>query len=82
MLTEMLLLHLGDVAAVIANYHELVAAGDYVLDDYWFLPAYADFRSHPGFATLLETVGLPAYWDQSGWPEFCRRGDDGTISCS
>jgi hypothetical protein len=82
-LAEVVLLHAGEVDAVIAAYRERAAGGATFFDnDSWFLPAYTSFREHPGFAGLLETYGLPAYWDQAGWPEFCKRGTDGAITCT
>jgi TolB-like protein/Tfp pilus assembly protein PilF len=80
-LPEIVLLHLGDVDAVIANYRELAASGATLDNDGWFLPVYQGFRAHPGFAGVLEGFGLPAHWDQAGWPEFCKRGADGAITC-
>jgi hypothetical protein len=81
-LPEIVLLFLGDVDAVMANYRERAAGGATLDNDGWFLPVYRGFRAHPGFAGLLETYGLSAWWDQAGWPEFCRRGADGVITCS
>ena len=81
-LPEIVLLRIGDVDAVIANYRELAASGATLDNDGWFLPVYQGFRAHPGFAGVLEDFGLPAYWDQAGWPEFCRRGADGAITCT
>jgi TolB-like protein/Tfp pilus assembly protein PilF len=81
-LSALLLLHLGQADFLVAAYAELVAAGFNVLNDEWLLPAYADLRTDPGFAALLESTGLPGWWDQSGWPDFCRRGDDGAITCT
>lgn len=49
--------------------------------EYWFLPAQAPLRAHPRFADLLELAGLPAYWDQAGWPAHCRRQAE-TIVCN
>jgi TolB-like protein/Tfp pilus assembly protein PilF len=81
-LPEVVLLHLGDVDAVIANYRESAASGGALDNDGWFLPIFQDFRAHPDFAGVLEGFGLTAYWDKSGWPEFCQRGTDGTITCT
>ncbi|MCU0990344.1 MAG: hypothetical protein MUE63_12350 [Xanthomonadales bacterium] len=82
-LPAVVLLHVGEVDAVIAAYRERAAGGATFFDnDSWFLPAYKGFREHPGFAGLLDTYGLPAYWDQAGWPEFCRRQADDTITCT
>jgi hypothetical protein len=76
------LLFLGEVDAVMANYREHAVGGANILDnDSWFLPVYRSFRAHPGFPALLENYGLPAYWDQAGWPEFCQR-EDQRIVCT
>ena len=81
-LPEIVLLHVGEVDAVIAAYRERAAGGATFFDnDSWFLPAYRAFRAHPGFAALLETYGLPAWWDQAGWPEFCKR-EEQRIVCT
>ncbi|HUG99649.1 MAG TPA: winged helix-turn-helix domain-containing protein [Gammaproteobacteria bacterium] len=37
-------------------------------------------RSHPRFGVLLEKIGVDRYWDQAGWPSWCRR-DGGGIAC-
>jgi tetratricopeptide (TPR) repeat protein len=81
-LPEIVLLYLGDADAVIANYREWAAGGVAFDNDEWFLPVYQGLRAHPGFAGVLEDFGLPAYWDQAGWPEFCKRGAEGAITCS
>lgn len=44
-------------------------------------PALAPIRQYPQFSELLELVNLPAYWDQVGWPDICKRNDDGRIVC-
>jgi tetratricopeptide (TPR) repeat protein len=80
-LPEIVLLQLGDVDAVIANYRALAAGGAALDNDEWFLPIYRNFRAHPAFAGLLETYGLPAWWDQAGWPEFCQR-EEQRIVCT
>jgi TolB-like protein/DNA-binding winged helix-turn-helix (wHTH) protein len=37
-------------------------------------------RSHPRFGVLLTKVGVDRYWDEAGWPSWCRRDGDG-IRC-
>jgi hypothetical protein len=64
---------------VIVNYRKLVAGAILANDWYWYLPVYKSLRAHPGFADLLDGLGLPAYWDQAGWPEFCRREAGGIV---
>ena len=79
-LAESVLLRSGHLALLIDYYSRQIAARGALQDDYWFLPAYAPLRAHPDFAGLLELAGLPAYWDQAGWPEHCRR-EAGAINC-
>ena len=45
-----------------------------------WLPAMQVLREHPQFQDLLETAGLPSYWDEYGWPSRCAR-DGETITC-
>jgi tetratricopeptide (TPR) repeat protein len=46
------------------------------LHEMQWVPARAPLRAHPDFGRYLEQTNLVAYWDQAGWPEFCRRVDD------
>ena len=41
-------------------------------------PIMAPVRRLPEFKALVREVGLPAYWNEFGWPEICRQlgGDD------
>ena len=43
----------------------------------WLRPPGAkEFRSHPRFIELMETIGIASYWDSVGWPHFCeKRGE-------
>jgi TolB-like protein len=49
--------------------------------EYLFMPHMAGVRALPRFQELLELVGLPEYWDEAGWPQFCARTEDGMIRC-
>jgi tetratricopeptide (TPR) repeat protein len=79
---ELVLLYLGRPDLVIENYRELMKRGNRVLEDPLFTPAYAALRANPDFPELLELAGLPDYWDQSGWPEFCKRNEDRSMTCT
>ncbi len=50
------------------------------LHEMQWVPARAPLRAHPDFHRYLEQTNLVAYWDQHGWPEFCRRVD-GEVRC-
>jgi adenylate cyclase len=43
-------------------------------------PEAAEFRRDPRFVAWVEAAGLPAYWDEIGWPAACSRVD-GAIRC-
>ena len=45
-----------------------------------WLPSMQALREHPQYQDLLETAGLPSYWDEYGWPPQCIR-DGETITC-
>jgi len=79
--SELVLLYLGHPDLVLENYRELIRLENRMLEDSLFTPAYAALRADPGFAELLEMIGLPAYWDETGWPDFCRRQAQ-TIICT
>jgi TolB-like protein len=49
--------------------------------EWLWTPLMAPVRQHPRFAEFLERIGLLAYWDATDWPKWCRRNDDGVISC-
>lgn len=34
-------------------------------------PGNEKMRNHPRYFELLDYIGIAAYWDQVGWPEFC-----------
>ena len=80
-MAEVLLLHLGHSGVVVDEYLEQFTHDGWGTTEYWFMPHFAGFRSHPRFAELLDQIGLPAYWDQAGWPEFCQRTKKGAIQC-
>jgi TolB-like protein len=75
------LLYLGEVEPVLDAFQQRFALKGWGSTEYWFMPHMAAFRAHPRFAELLNQVGLPAYWDQAGWPEFCARAEEGMIQC-
>lgn len=39
-----------------------------------------ELRAHPRFGVVLAKSGVDRYWDQAGWPAWCRRYDSG-IAC-
>ncbi|NNC77545.1 MAG: hypothetical protein HKN77_06230 [Woeseiaceae bacterium] len=51
--------------------------------DLWaiWLPIVADARQQPAFIDILQTTGLPDYWREFGWGDFCRPHADAGIVC-
>lgn len=50
--------------------------------DLWaiWLPVVADARRKPEFIEIIHATGLPEYWQEFGWGDFCRpRGDTGIV---
>ena len=49
--------------------------------EFLFSPEAAGLRRDPRFPRLLTATGLDEYWDQHGWPGFCKRQLD-TVVCN
>ena len=49
--------------------------------EFLFAPEAEELRHDPRFPRLLAKIGLDAYWDEHGWPTFCRPQLD-TIVCN
>jgi adenylate cyclase len=52
--------------------HKIDAIGFVVLANMWYSQD-RPFRERPGFLALAERVGLLAFWEAEGYPDFCRR---------
>ncbi len=44
-------------------------------------PTLENLRQHPRFAEFLQRVGLIEYWDETSWPKWCQRDDEGAVIC-
>ena len=44
-------------------------------------PAIAAIRQQAQFPELLDLINLPAYWDQTAWPDVCQRNENGGVEC-
>lgn len=80
-MVEFVLLYLGEVEPVLDTLQQRLSQQRWGNIESWFMPHMAGLRAHPRFVELLNLTGLPDYWDQAGWPEFCARGEDGVIQC-
>ncbi len=80
-LPRALLLAAGETDHVIATDLALFDSDQLPLHEHQWTPLAADLRAHPRFAEYLERIGLLEYWDQAGWPDFCRRENDSEVRC-
>ena len=48
---------------------------------YMWLPDARDFRTTPYFKKKMRDTGILAYWQDSGFPEFCRAQGDDDFEC-
>ncbi len=44
-----------------------------------WLPRYAYLRALPDFELLLEDIKLPDYWNENGWPRWCKPSANGPV---
>ncbi len=51
------------------------------MNEWNWAPLFSPLRQHPDFPKFLERAGLIAYWDATEWPDYCRRNDDGEVTC-
>jgi hypothetical protein len=75
-----LLIAAGEIDHVLATDLSLFDTDELALHELQWVPAKAALRAHPDFGAYLEKANLLAYWDASGWPEFCQR-IEGEVKC-
>ncbi|MGB7931298.1 MAG: winged helix-turn-helix domain-containing protein [Gammaproteobacteria bacterium] len=75
-------------AAVLLKQPDLAfATAENMLEDrsltveFLFSPQAEELRRDPRFPPLLAKIGLDAYWDQHGWPTFCKP-QSGVVVCN
>jgi hypothetical protein len=44
-------------------------------------PGFPAFRNSPAFKTVLERLGIPAYWREHGFPQQCRAVGEQDFTC-
>jgi len=49
--------------------------------EFLFSPQAEELRRDPRFPPLLAKIGLDAYWNQHGWPKFCKSQAD-VVTCN
>lgn len=72
--------YLGEQERAMVHAEQVLDAG-YPFDvEFLFARENRALRGHPRFGGLLAKIGVDRYWDQAGWPAWCRR-EGGGISC-
>ena len=51
------------------------------LTAYLWLPQLAEMRRLPEFKTYMRETGMVAYWQEYGWPSFCRPLNEHDFEC-
>jgi TolB-like protein len=72
----------GDDELSVAALRRSAPAVPMAVLQFTWTPLLRDVRSHPGFKSLLEELGLDDYWRAAGWPEHCRPVGTGDFACS
>ena len=67
---------MGDLDGAMGVAELLMLPGEVFEMDLLFIPDMQALRGHPGFMSLLERLGIVAYWDASG----CRWNGD-VVDC-
>ena len=49
---------------------------------YLWLPQLAPMRRLPEFKEYMRDIGMVAYWQEYGWPTFCRQLDVHDFECN
>ncbi len=62
---------------------ELALDAQHRTPDTWAFwnPLMADARKSPRFIVLVERIGLPDYWQDHGWSDFCAPNQSGSLVC-
>jgi TolB-like protein/DNA-binding winged helix-turn-helix (wHTH) protein len=72
--------YLGEQERAMALAESVLDAGGPFDVEFLFARENRALRGHPRFGGLLRKIGLDSYWDQAGWPSWCRR-ESGDIVC-
>ena len=57
---------------------KLVSDAPAMIANLWF-PRYDYLRALPDFELLLEEIKLPDYWNENGWPRWCKPSANGPV---
>jgi hypothetical protein len=72
----------GDDDLSVAGMSRQVRTNAVALLQFAWTPLMRSVRSHPGFKSMLEDLGLDDYWREAGWPEHCRPLGADDFACS
>lgn len=72
---------LGDTARSLAAVQHHARLPPATWGEHLWWPELAAVRRDPGFAQVVDDLGLPALWEQRGAPDLCHRQVDGRWRC-
>jgi TolB-like protein/DNA-binding winged helix-turn-helix (wHTH) protein/Tfp pilus assembly protein PilF len=73
--------YFGDPALAFEAMRKFVDTGGGRMAFVW-MPQLAAMRRLPEFETYLREIGMVAYWQEFGWPPFCRQIDSSDFECN
>jgi TolB-like protein len=73
--------HFGDPALAFEAMRKLADTGGGRMAFAW-MPQLAAMRRLPEFKAYLREIGMVAYWQEFGWPPFCRQTDASDFECN
>jgi hypothetical protein len=73
--------HFGDPQLALAAMRKIVDAQPAQMIYVW-MPQLAPMRGLPEFETYMREIGMVAYWQEYGWPDFCRPLDEQDFECN
>ncbi len=72
--------HFGDPQLALTAMREVVNAQPAQMVYVW-MPQLAPMRGLPEFRAYMREIGMVAYWQEYGWPDFCRQLDEQDLEC-
>ena len=73
--------HFADSELAFAAAHKMADAGGGRMVYVW-MPQLSSMRQLPEFKQYLKDIGMVAYWQEYGWPPFCRPLDQHHFECN
>jgi TolB-like protein len=79
--TRVLLAYANESDYVLDISMAIMGETSFGLEEWAWTPVFKSIRQNPRYEEYLEKAGLIQYWDDTDWPEWCWRNDDGKVEC-